>query len=59
MTLENEEKRSALREIETRAANALANQPEDTDAAGRHMAVALADIWRISSIAAFGKITHL
>ena len=44
MTQENETMRAALREIESRAATALANQPNNADECGRHLNKALAGI---------------
>ncbi len=44
MTPENDALRAALREIESRAATALATQPDDTAQAERHLNKALAGI---------------
>ena len=44
MTQADETMRAALREIESRAATALANQPENSDERGRHLNKALAGI---------------
>lgn len=44
MTQENEILRAALREIESRAATALANQPDDADECGRHLNKAIGAI---------------
>lgn len=44
MTATNDTMRAALREIENRAAAALANQPGDADECGRHLNKALAVI---------------
>lgn len=44
MTQENDTMRAALREIESRAADALANQPGDSEQAERHFNKALAGI---------------
>lgn len=47
MTAKNERMRAALREIENRAAAALANQPEGDAENTRHLTCALAEIGRI------------
>ena len=44
MTEKNETMRQALREIESRAATALANQPDDADECGRHLDKAIGAI---------------
>lgn len=44
MTQENETMRAALREIESRAATALANQPNESDECGRHLNKAIGAI---------------
>ena len=44
MTAKNERMRAALRDIEGRAAAALANQPGDSDECGRHLNKAIAGI---------------
>ena len=44
MTAKNDRMRAALREIESRAATALANQPNDSDECGRHLNKALGGI---------------
>lgn len=44
MTATNDTMRQALREIESRAADALANQPGDSEQAERHLNKALAGI---------------
>lgn len=44
MTMTNEEMRAALRDIESRAAAALANQPGDSEECWRHLNKALAGI---------------
>lgn len=49
MTFANERMRSALREIECKAANALANQPERTDANTRHLHTALSGIRELAN----------
>ena len=44
MTAKNESMRAALREIQNRAADALADQPSDSEQAERHYNKALAGI---------------
>ena len=44
MSAANEAMREALRDIESRAAAALHNQPENSDECGRHLNKALAGI---------------
>ena len=44
MTAKNESMRTALREIQNRAADALANQPDDSEQAERHFNKTLAGI---------------
>ena len=44
MTQENDTMRAALREIQNRAADALADQPSESDECGRHLNKALAGI---------------
>lgn len=55
MTLANERMRAALREIESRAATALANQPNNTDECGRHLNKALAGIELSAHVARWGQ----
>lgn len=55
MTQENETMRAALREIESRAATALANQPNDADECGRHLNKALAGIELKAHVARWGQ----
>lgn len=55
MTLANERMRAALREIESRAATALANQPNNTDECGRHLNKAFAVIELKAHVARWGK----
>ena len=55
MTQENEIMRGALREIENRAATALANQPNDADECGRHLNKALAVIELKAHVARWGQ----
>ena len=55
MTQENETMRAALREIESRAATALANQPGDSDECGRHLNKALAGIELKAHVARWGQ----
>lgn len=55
MTQENETMRAALREIESRAATALANQPSDADECGRHLNKALAVIELKAHVARWGR----
>ena len=54
MIQENDTMLAALREIEARAATALANQPNDTDACGRHLNKALAGIELKAHVARWG-----
>lgn len=51
----NEEMRTALREIENRAAAALADQPGDADECGRHLNKALAGIELKAHVARWGQ----
>lgn len=51
----NEEMRTALREIENRAASALANQPNNADKCGRHLNKALAGIELKAHVARWGQ----
>lgn len=55
MTQENDTMRAALREIESRAATALANQPNNTDECGRHLNKALAGIELAAHVARWGR----
>lgn len=55
MTRANEEMRTALREIENRAAAALANQPNNADECGRHLNKALAVIELKAHVARWGQ----
>lgn len=55
MTQENEIMRGALREIESRAATALANQPNESDECGRHLNKALAGIELKAHVARWGQ----
>ena len=55
MTQENDIMIAALREIEARAANALANQPNDADECGRHLNKALAGIELAAHVARCGQ----
>ena len=55
MTQENETMRAALREIENRAAAALADQPGDADECGRHLKKALAVIELKAHVARWGQ----
>ena len=55
MTATNETMRAALREIETRAADALANQPSESDECGRHLNKALAGIELKAHVARWGQ----
>ena len=54
MTWANEAIREALRDIESRAAAALHNQPENSDECGRHLNKALAGIEYKASTARTG-----
>ena len=55
MTEKNETMRAALREIESRAANALANQPTNADECERHLNKALAGIELKAHVARWGQ----
>ena len=55
MTHENDIMLAALREIETRAATALANQPNDAESCGRHLNKALAGIELKAHVARWGQ----
>lgn len=55
MTQENETMRAALREIESRAATALANQPNNADECGRHLNKALGAIELKAHVARWGQ----
>lgn len=55
MTELNERMRGALREIESRAATALANQPGESDECGRHLNKALAGIELAAHVARWGQ----
>ena len=55
MTMTNERMRAALREIESRAADALANQPGDSEQAERHFNKALAGIELKAHTARWGQ----
>ena len=55
MTVTNETMRAALREIENRAASALADQPANTDECGRHLNKALAVIELKAHVARWGR----
>ena len=55
MTATNEQMRAALREIESRAANALQSQPENTEECGRHLNKALAGIELKAHVARWGQ----
>lgn len=55
MTQENEIMRGALREIESRAATALANQPGESDECGRHLNRALGAIELKAHVARWGQ----
>ena len=55
MTEKNETMRQALREIESRAANALQSQPENTEECGRHLNKALAGIELKAHVARWGQ----
>lgn len=55
MTEENDTMRQALREIESRAATALADQPENTEECGRHLNKALAGIELKAHVARWGQ----
>jgi hypothetical protein len=55
MTLANETMRAALREIESLAATALANQPSDADECGRHLNKVLAVIELKAHVARWGR----
>ena len=55
MTEKNETMRAALRDIEGRAAAALANQPGESDECGRHLNKALAGIELAAHVARWGQ----
>lgn len=55
MTEMNETMRAALREIESRAATALANQPGESDECGMHLNKALAGIELAAHVALWGQ----
>ena len=55
MTLANERMRAALREIESWAAPALANQPNNADECGRHLNKALGAIELKAHVARWGQ----
>lgn len=55
MTATNEQMRAALRDIEGRAAAALANQPNESDECGRHLNKALAGIELKAHVARWGQ----
>ena len=55
MTATNETMRAALREIESRAATALANQPNNSEQAKRHLNKALAVIELKAHVARWGQ----
>lgn len=55
MTEKNDTLRQALRDIEGRAAAALANQPGDADECGRHLNKALAGIELAAHVARWGQ----
>lgn len=55
MTEKNETMRAALRDIEGRAAAALANQPGESDECGRHLNKALAGIELAAYVALWGQ----
>lgn len=55
MTLENEIMRGALREIESRATTALANQPYNADECERHLNKALGAIELKAHVARWGQ----
>lgn len=55
MTLANERMRAALREIESRAATALANRPNGADECGRNLNKALAMIELKAHVARWGQ----
>ena len=55
MTQENEIMRGALREIESQAATALANQPDNADECGRHLNKAIAVIELKAHVARWGR----
>ena len=55
MTEKNDIMRQALREIESRAANALQSQPENTEECGRHLNKALAAIELKAHVARWGQ----
>lgn len=55
MTQENDTMRAALREIESLAATALANHPNDADECGRHLNKAIAGIELKAHVALWGQ----
>lgn len=55
MSKKNDTMRTALREIESRAANALQSQPENTEECGRHLNKALAGIELKAHVARWGQ----
>ncbi len=55
MTEKNETMRAALRDIEGRAAAALANQPGESDECGRHLNRALGAIELKAHVALWGQ----
>ena len=55
MTATNDTMRQALREIETRAAAALHDQPENTEECGRHLNKAIAVIELKAHVARWGQ----
>ena len=55
MTQKNDIMLAALREIESLAATALANQPNDAEACGRHLNKALAGIELKAHVARWGQ----
>ena len=57
MTMTNERMRAALREIESRAAAALHDQPNNTDECERHLNKALAGIELKAHVARWGADT--
>ena len=55
MSATNEAMRETLRQIETSAANALANQPSDSEECGRHLNKALGVIELKAHVARWGQ----
>lgn len=55
MSATNEAMRETLRQIETSAANALANQPSDSEECGRHLNKALAVIELKAHVVRWGQ----